>query len=116
MIFALNLKIGTGLVDVAYWDKIHKVSFEALTSNPRWPLHYTAFGHMDNFDTPPNFGSHYALRMWGYFYAPATGDYTFYVASGDLSILKLAKNVAKWDQAETIITSRGRTKRYHYDK
>jgi hypothetical protein len=42
------------------------------------------------FEAPANWGDNYAQRMRGYVYPPATGNYTFWIASDDTSELWLS--------------------------
>ena len=45
-----------------------------------------------SFEAPTNWADHYGTRMRGYITAPATGNYTFWIAGDDNSELWLSLN------------------------
>ena len=99
---------------VKYWDKIKKVHLSALTGDGRYPNNPTSTGYLDNMDDNMlERRVHYALQMWSYFKAPATGFYTFRVAPGGLSIVKFGEDQKS---AKKIIELKGKTPRLVFDK
>ncbi|WP_367871943.1 PA14 domain-containing protein [Luteolibacter sp. Populi] len=59
---------------------------QALTDLTKW-LHFpqapTLSGYTENFKAPTGYGENYGQRLSAYIIPPATGDYTFWIASDD---------------------------------
>jgi ELWxxDGT repeat protein len=68
-----------------YWANITGKEISAIPVNTR-PY---ASSQINSFETPSNIGDNYGQRIRGYICAPATGNYTFYIASDDNSELWL---------------------------
>ncbi len=62
-----------------------------LTSHPDYPNNPTITSQLNKFEYT-NMGDNYGGRVRGYICAPATGNYTFYIASDDQSELYLSTN------------------------
>ncbi len=54
-----------------------------LTGSLNFPLTPNQTGYTQNFQAPSNFGDNYGQRLSGYLVPPATGTYTFWIASDD---------------------------------
>ncbi|QHT67859.1 T9SS type A sorting domain-containing protein [Rhodocytophaga rosea] len=69
-----------------YWANISGTSLTAipLTKTP------TSTSQLSTFEAPSNVANNYGQRIRGYICAPATGSYTFYIASDDNSELYLS--------------------------
>ncbi|MDO1450235.1 PA14 domain-containing protein [Rhodocytophaga aerolata] len=69
----------SGTILREYWANISggSVASIPLTTTP------TSSTQIASFETPSNIGDNYGQRIRGYLCAPATGDYTFYLASDD---------------------------------
>ena len=89
-------------------------SLDALFKDDRYPDKPTLSGVFYNLDTPTNLGENYALRIWTYIVAPATGDFTFY-GSGDDEMLVRLSNDTNEANKDMIIKSEW-SSRYQYDK
>ncbi|MCL5282420.1 MAG: LamG domain-containing protein [Planctomycetes bacterium] len=61
-----------------------------LTSSPDYPYQPTGSELLDTFEGPTNWADNYGTRMFGWLIPPATGDYTFWIASDDASELRLS--------------------------
>ncbi|XP_065639357.1 uncharacterized protein LOC100203426 isoform X13 [Hydra vulgaris] len=69
------------------WYNIPGYSISDLTSNINFPSKPSSTEVLDKFDAPFNVDDNYGSRISGYFRAPDTGDYRFYLAtdsSGEL--------------------------------
>ena len=77
-----------------------EVLLEAAASSPffatlpEYPLHPLERTLLTRFECPTNCGDHYATRVRGYVYPPATGEYRFWIASDDSSELWLGTNAS----------------------
>lgn len=66
-------------------------SLADLTNNPAYPNSPTSREILTNlFEAPTDVLENYGQRLRGTFYAPATGNYTFWIASDDASALFLS--------------------------
>jgi Leucine-rich repeat (LRR) protein len=61
-----------------------------LTSSPNFPGAPDSTGLISSFETPSGLGDNYGQRLSGYLLPPVTGNYVFYIASDDQSILYLS--------------------------
>ncbi len=74
-----------------WWLGITGTAVSALTSNAAYPNNPSGSVIVTNlFQAPASFADNYGTRMRGYFIPPATGSYTFYIASDDQSQLFLS--------------------------
>src|SRR5688572_18647763 len=69
-----------------YWANVTGTSISAIpvSTTP------TSRTQLSSFETPSNVTDSYGQRIRGYLCAPATGSYTFYIASDDNSELWLS--------------------------
>ncbi len=61
-----------------------------LTGSPNYPYQPTGSELLDTFEGPTAWADNYGTRMFGWLTPPATGDYTFWIASDDASELRLS--------------------------
>ena len=74
-----------------YWFNITGSSVSALTGIANYPnLPDSSNIVLDGFKAPTNLGDNYGQRIYGYFRAPTTGNYTFYMVSDDQAQLWLS--------------------------
>ncbi|MGB1252385.1 MAG: PKD domain-containing protein [Candidatus Promineifilaceae bacterium] len=66
-----------------WWDNIAGVSVSNLVNNPNYPNQPTGSNIRTTFNIPGFAKDAYGVRMQGYIVAPATGAYTFWIASDD---------------------------------
>lgn len=83
-----TLCTATGTILKEYWANVSGGTVAAIPVN----ITPTSFTHLTSFETPSNIGDHYGQRIRGYICAPATGSYTFYLASDDGAELWLSKD------------------------
>ncbi|HUU09648.1 MAG TPA: PA14 domain-containing protein, partial [Phycisphaerae bacterium] len=74
---------GTGNVLREYWTGISGNEISLLKADVRYPNNPTGRTYEPLFEAPPGFGDAYGTRMRGYLHPPATGDYTFWIATDD---------------------------------
>ncbi|NDK55610.1 PA14 domain-containing protein [Pontibacter fetidus] len=75
----------TGKITRKYWARVLGEGVSAVpTTNPTTTTELTLF------EAPQNLGDDYGQRIAGYVTAPATGNYTFWIASDDFSELYLS--------------------------
>ena len=67
-------------------------SLANLTNNAAFPDSPSGVGVIPDFEAPQNIGSNYGQRVRGYLMPPQTGNYTFWIASDDASILYLSSD------------------------
>ncbi|MGE3310308.1 MAG: lamin tail domain-containing protein [Limisphaerales bacterium] len=76
-----------------YYANIPGNDVVALTSAPDFPDRPTFRDVLTTaFETPQNLGDNYGQRIRGFLSAPQTGDYVFWIASDDQSVLFLSPN------------------------
>ncbi len=81
---------GTGAINFARFNNITGTAVSNLTSNGNYPNNPTATGTLPSFEIPANAFDNYGMRVYGYICPPATGSYTFWIASDDNSELWLS--------------------------
>jgi len=74
------------------WAGIAGTQLSALYASPAWPNSPGTVGSVSLFEAPRNAGDNYGQRLRGYITAPATGDYTFWIAGDDQSELRLSSD------------------------
>lgn len=81
--------MASGTILREYWDNVsgNHVSAIPVTSTP------TSTSNLNIFEGPTNVDTNYGARIRGYICPPATGDYTFWIASNDHSELWLSSDV-----------------------
>lgn len=73
------------------WNNIGGVSIGDLTSDARYPNTPDATNYVtDFFESPSDIAENYGQRMHGYIIPPATGNYTFWIATDDAGELWLS--------------------------
>ncbi|WP_367873265.1 cadherin domain-containing protein [Luteolibacter sp. Populi] len=72
------------------WNGIEGTTLEDLTSSAGYPFHPDLTRTLSDFDSGANMGDHYGSRIRALVTAPASGYYTFYLASNDKAQLKLS--------------------------
>lgn len=82
----------TGSISSEYWFGITGTSVSDLTSNGNYPANPSSTGTLSSFEIPINWADNYGTRVRGYLHPPASGDYTFWIASDDSSELWLSSN------------------------
>ncbi len=81
---------GSGTILREYWLDISGTRVLNLTSDDNYPYNPSGAGELSSFEAPTNFADNYGTRMRGYLHPPATGYYTFYIASDNASELRLS--------------------------
>ncbi len=74
----------TGQLLREYWTNLpgdYYVTY--LTSHRDFPDHPSGRDYLDKFESPSHWGTNYGARLCGFLHPPKTGDYTFWVATGD---------------------------------
>ncbi len=80
----------TGSILVEYFRGIDGGAVENLITNPAFPLHPTDSELLKSFEIEQNSDEQYGSLTRGYVTAPATGDYTFWIAADDAGELYLS--------------------------
>jgi hypothetical protein len=73
-----------------YWTGISGTAVSNLTSSPNYPNSPTGSSQLTSLEGPTNWADNYGTRI--YVYPPATGSYTFWLASDDNGELYLSTN------------------------
>jgi len=81
---------GTGSVTGACWKGIGGDGIAALTGDVRFPDSPDERFEAKALELPRSFGDGYGTMMEGYLHPPASGEYTFYIASDDQGELWLS--------------------------
>ena len=88
-----------GLLLQELWDDGDwGASLERLIRTPAYPGSPTSWGYLDGAQAPFNRGHQYGRRLRGYFTAPATGDYRFYITGDDETELWLSTTESKFQR------------------
>lgn len=80
-----------GLLLEAFHD-ISGTSISDLTASAGYPDSPDEVAYLDSFEAPTDAADNYGLRARGYLNVPATGDYTFWIASDDNGELWLSSD------------------------
>ena len=80
----------TGSLTRYYWLKIGGSKGTDLTKNSRFPNSPNGADTLTSFEGPNSWGTKYGSRYVGYLAPAVTGNYTFWIASDDLSDLYLS--------------------------
>lgn len=75
-----------------WWTGISGNTLNYLRASVNYPQNPTGRDYLTSFEAPSNWASNYGTRIRGYVYPPATGSYTFWIASDDDSELWLSTN------------------------
>jgi len=82
---------GLGTIELDIWENIAGDSLNDLTDDPRYPAQPDSAQSITELAWDPN-ADNYGGRIYGWLYAPLTGDYTFWVTSDNDSELWLSTN------------------------
>ena len=74
------------------WTGIAGTEVSALAADSRFPNVPTATEKRTSFEAPANFADNFGARMHGFLIPPASGNYTFWIASDANSELSLSAN------------------------
>jgi len=66
--------------------------FPSVLGFPNYPYRPSSREVLPSFEAPTNSGNHYLTRMQGHLHPPATGEYTFWIASDNSSELWLSSD------------------------
>jgi PQQ-dependent dehydrogenase (s-GDH family) len=83
---------GTGAINYQKWNNISGTSVSNLTSNANYPNNPSVSGTLTTFEIATNSGDNYGMKVYGYICPPATGNYTFWIASDDNGELWLSSS------------------------
>jgi len=72
---------GVGSINYQRWNNISGSSVSNLTSNPNYPNNPSQTGTLTSLELPQNLGNNIGVRINGWICPPATGTYTFWIAS-----------------------------------
>ena len=86
-----------------WWSNTSGTAVSALTGSPNYPNRPTGTELLDAFGGPVNWADNYGTRMYGWLTPPQSGDYTFWIASDDLSELWLSTDA---DPAHAVAIAR----------
>ncbi|HEY6505892.1 MAG TPA: PQQ-dependent sugar dehydrogenase, partial [Chitinophagaceae bacterium] len=81
---------GTGTINYQKWNSVTGTTVASLTSNANYPNNPSVSGTLTSFEIPTSSGDNYGMKVYGYICPPATGSYTFWIASDDNSELWLS--------------------------
>jgi glucose/arabinose dehydrogenase len=81
----------TGVMRQVY-EGINGTDIPSLTNHPSFPNSPSADGVLSLFEAPTDVADNYGQRLTAYLTASATGNYIFWIASDDNSILYLSSN------------------------
>jgi hypothetical protein len=98
-----------------WWLGIGGSYVSDLTSNPRYPWQPDGWEYVSRLEGPTSCGDNYGSRLRGYLYPPASGNYTFWIASDDRSELRLSSDALP-ENAMLIAQVPGWTYEHQWDK
>jgi 6-phosphogluconolactonase (cycloisomerase 2 family) len=81
-----------GTITREYWTGIAGTAVSDLTSSPDYPDTPSGTQTLTNFEAPTDWDTNYGDRIQALLYPPASGTYTFWIASDDNSELWLSTN------------------------
>ncbi len=119
-VFTLTYPNGPGVgITRQWWNGIPGANVSDLTGNANFPNNPSGTSIIPAaggcFEAPSNFGDNYGQRLYGYFIAPVTGNYTFYIASDESSALYLSTD-SNPDHKSVIASVNGATAARQWDK
>jgi len=82
--------IGKGSIYREVWNNTTGLTVLEILKNINYPKLPTNTGYDTVLASPRDVGDNYGVRMRGYLYPPATGDYKFWISSDDASVLFLS--------------------------
>ncbi|PKV76157.1 PA14 domain-containing protein [Pontibacter ramchanderi] len=77
---------GTGKITRDFWNNVHGSTVSVIPVNTK-PVSTT---QLSSFEAPTGQGNNYGQRIRGYVTAPASGQYTFWIAADDVAELYLS--------------------------
>ena len=83
---------GLGTIVQEIWNNVAGTDINVLKDDPRYPHSPDEISELTNFDSGTGLGDDYGGRIHGWVYAPATGDYTFWLCSDDQGELWLSSD------------------------
>jgi hypothetical protein len=83
-------KPGLGKVIQEIWNNVPGTDINMFKDDPRYPHSPDEVTELTEFDTGTALGDDYGGRVHGWVYAPATGEYTFWLCSDDQGELWLS--------------------------
>ncbi len=83
---------GCGAISRQLWFNISGNQVTNLTNNSRYPNSPDQTGILTSFEAPSNIAENYGQRIYGFLIPPASGSYTFWIASDDYSELWLSSD------------------------
>jgi M6 family metalloprotease-like protein len=86
----LRISEASGGVRREVWTGVAGTALTALLALPAYPNSPNVTGTLTSFEAPQGYGDNYGQRLRGYVTAPATGDYTFWIAGDDQCELRLS--------------------------
>jgi signal transduction histidine kinase len=92
---ALAINMVLKNISVELGQRVSLESSEAspyVESFPDYPYRPSGWNIQTSFEAPPNWGNYHLTRMRGYVHPPATGNYTFWIASDNSSELWLSSD------------------------
>ncbi len=85
-----TLLAGTGRIIRQWWLGISGTAIGNLTGNANYPDNPTGMEFVDLFEGPVDWLDNYGSRLCGWLFPPATGNYTFWIATDDQGQLWLS--------------------------
>jgi hypothetical protein len=79
-----------GFVLREWWENVSGATMIDLTSSANYPDNPNGRAFLAKLETPSNFKDNYGQRLRGYILPPASGSYSFWIASDDASQLYLS--------------------------
>jgi hypothetical protein len=105
----------TGSVLYEYWTDLAGGSVANLVLQPDYPDNPDGFQVLSSMEAPSNWADSYGARLVGYVHPPASGDYTFWIATNDFGELWLSTDDSRANRVK-IATVPGSTLPREWDK
>ncbi|MCX7047629.1 MAG: DNRLRE domain-containing protein [Candidatus Sumerlaeota bacterium] len=84
----------TGRVRMEYWEGLTPPTINGLKAAPGYPNKPTGRDYPASLETVRGFRDNYGVRLRGYFHAPLTGNYVFYLSAAAAAQLLLSTDDA----------------------
>ena len=104
---------GLGAAKRELWNNITGSTVATLTADVKYPGAPDAVAEMPDFESPAGIGDNYGGRLSAWLHVPATGDYTFWIASDDNGELRIGPDQ---DSAAVVATVPGYSNAREWDK
>lgn len=82
------------------FNHIHGRTISHLVNSPKFPHHPDVVERLDKFQGPTNLAERYGSRIHGVLYAPATGNYRFWIVGDDYAQLNLSTDAQAANKVE----------------